>query len=93
MNGYDIQAETGVAIITCPECNAHFPDVEKVCPECKNETVSYWITCNNLTFSVTTSNKIIVDTAPIVSKFIGQPLSNLVGWLLGAGKSVEVKKL
>lgn len=98
MNGYDIQAETGVAIITCPECNAHFPDVDRVCPECKNEPVTYRITCDNSTFTCETTNGIVTGTpepfkSPIVGKFVGYPVTHLIGWLLGTGKSVEIRTL
>lgn len=43
-------------------------------------TQSWWISCPLFTVQVTTVDGIIRDAAPIVRKFIGQPLANLVRW-------------
>ena len=42
---------------------------------------SWWISCHRMTVFVGTENGGIVEAAPIVRRFIGQPLSNLTGWL------------
>lgn len=41
----------------------------------------YWLSCSRFTIQVNTDdNGIIVWTAPIARKFVGQPLQNLVRW-------------
>jgi hypothetical protein len=40
---------------------------------------SYWLSCNNFTVKVSTdANDRVVGGAPLIRKFIGQPMSNLV---------------
>jgi hypothetical protein len=42
----------------------------------------YWLSTVKMTVGVTTdASGIVVEAAPIVRKFIGQPLDNLVRWL------------
>ena len=46
-------------------------------------STSWWVSCNKFTIGVTTDDsaaKVITDAAPIVKKFIGQPLDNLLRW-------------
>jgi len=46
--------------------------------------VKYWLSCHRFTVQVNTDMAgIIVWTAPITRKFIGQPLTNLLGWCGG----------
>ena len=42
----------------------------------------YWLSTNKMTVMVETDDKeIIKDSPPIVRKFIGQPINNLINWL------------
>jgi hypothetical protein len=44
-------------------------------------STSWWVSCNKFTVGVTTDDaKVITDAPPIVKKFIGQPLDNLLRW-------------
>lgn len=50
---------------------------------------AWWLSTNRMTVGVTTNSEdIIVETAPIVYKFKGQPLTSLLRWL---SKQGEVK--
>jgi hypothetical protein len=44
-------------------------------------TKIWWLSTESMTVQVITENGVIVDAAPIVQKFKGQPLSNLIGWM------------
>ena len=47
---------------------------------------SYWLSTHRMTVSVDTDDrKVITDAPPIVHKFIGQSLSNLIAWMAGQG--------
>lgn len=47
---------------------------------------SYWMSTNKMTVSVDADDRdVIVAAAPIVYKFIGQPISNLRNWLSRQG--------
>jgi len=47
---------------------------------------SYWMSTSKMTVSVDVDNRdVIVAAAPIVYKFIGQPISNLRNWLSRQG--------
>jgi hypothetical protein len=53
----------------------------------------YWISNKIMTFWCKTKDGIIVDSAPIVKKFIGQPLSNFIKWSnIKIGKT-DIKEL
>ena len=43
----------------------------------------WWFSCNNFTCYVQTDeNNLVTDkSAPIVGKFVGQPVKKLVGWI------------
>jgi len=41
----------------------------------------WWLSCKKMTFGVQTKDGIIVYGAPIVKKFRGQPLDNLIRWM------------
>lgn len=41
----------------------------------------YWMSCNQLTVQVNEENGVIVWTAPVTRKFVGQPVSKLRWWL------------
>ncbi len=45
--------------------------------------VRHWISCNKFTVQVNTIDGMIVNAAPLVNKFRGQPVANLLKW---AGK-------
>ena len=46
----------------------------------------HWISCTAFTVSVATDAQgRIVEAAPIVRKFLGQPLVNLLGWANARG--------
>lgn len=51
--------------------------------------VKHWVSCRMFTVQVNTIEDRITWAAPIVRKFIGQPLSNLLRWA-GPGVRVEV---
>lgn len=45
-------------------------------------TTEYWISSLRMTVGVTVNNAgVIVDAAPVVRKFIGQPFKNLTRWM------------
>lgn len=48
----------------------------------------WWVSCPQFTVWVQTSNGIILDSAPIVRRFIGQPLINLIRW-----KNCELREI
>uniref|UniRef100_A0A6M3IJC9 Uncharacterized protein n=1 Tax=viral metagenome TaxID=1070528 RepID=A0A6M3IJC9_9ZZZZ len=41
----------------------------------------YWISCSKFTCKFTEQNGKIVDSAPIIRKFIGQSTNNLLSWI------------
>ena len=45
----------------------------------------HWMSCYKFTIKVSTVNGIIVETAPIARKFIGQPFANLERWMKKLG--------
>jgi len=45
----------------------------------------HWISCVRFTVQVNTEDGVIVLAAPIVRKFIGQRLENLLGWCARLG--------
>lgn len=48
----------------------------------KTEVTKYWFTCTKFTVRVDVNAKgMIVWTAPITRRFIGQPLANLEKWV------------
>lgn len=65
----------------------HGPYVEQVEQRALRK---YWVSCPRFTIQVNTVNSRIVRAAPIVRKFIGQPLDNLIRW---AGRSTQVTEL
>lgn len=47
---------------------------------------SWWLSTEKMTVYVETdANDRIINAAPIVNRFIGQPLDNLLGWLSRQG--------
>ena len=55
----------------------------------------YWVSCLKFTVCVRTHNGVIVEAAPIVRKFVGQPTVNLLNWArkFGGLKVVEIMKV
>lgn len=56
----------------------------------------WWLSSHKMTFSVgVNDSNIIVDPAPIIKKFKGQPLNNLIGWMKKQGgfRSEKMLKL
>lgn len=52
------------------------------CPE----TVSkYWLSCRKFTVQVNVRRGIVVWTAPVCSRFVGQPLSHIQQWFMSFG--------
>ena len=45
----------------------------------------HWLSSRRMTVGVRTENGLIVEAAPIVRKFIEQPLANLQGWMRRQG--------
>jgi hypothetical protein len=45
----------------------------------------WWLSCSRFTVGVEIKDGVIVDAAPIVRKFIGQPTRNLGRWMRGIG--------
>lgn len=60
---------------------------------------SYWLSCKKFTVQVEVDdNGIITEGAPIVKKFVGQPIVNLTRWMNDLGgfrfnklKSIETE--
>ena len=47
---------------------------------------SYWLSCEKFTVQVDVDkDNVIVHTAPIVRKFVGQQFDRLVEWMAGLG--------
>lgn len=46
----------------------------------------HWISCARFTVEVETDGDKIVRAAPIVRKFLGQPLANLLEWAQSLGE-------
>jgi len=46
---------------------------------------TFWLSSPRMTVRVRVRGKIIIDAAPVVRVFIGQPLPNLVQWLQRQG--------
>lgn len=42
--------------------------------------VAWYVSCRRFTVCVYTRDGVIVAAAPVVRKFVGQPLGNLVSW-------------
>jgi hypothetical protein len=51
--------------------------------------ITYWVSSTIGTCFVETKQGVIIDTAPLWGKFIGQPLSNLTRWLSNKGLIVR----
>ena len=48
--------------------------------------MKWWFSCNKFTvFVETDDDSVIAKTAPVVRKFVGQPLSKLEAWFRGFG--------
>lgn len=45
----------------------------------------WWISCLKFTVQVNVKDGVIVNAAPVVTKFKGQPLSNLLRWAAKLG--------
>lgn len=55
--------------------------------------MTLWLSCSRFTVKVETRGLTIVDAAPLVRKFVGQPLANLVTWAERVGGLVRVEVL
>lgn len=65
----------------------------KVNPDFKSQCATWWLSNKQLTIKVEIDdNSNIKTAAPVVYKFIGQPLSNLIRWMNSMGKT-EVNKI
>ncbi len=54
--------------------------------------VAHWVSCSRMTVRVVTENGVIVEAAPAVRGFLGQPLWNLKLWFRKFG-GLQVEKL
>lgn len=58
--------------------------------------MKHWVSCRLFTVRVITTRGIVTSAAPIVAKFKGQPLDNLLRWAARQGglihKTSEVKQ-
>jgi hypothetical protein len=57
----------------------------------------YWVSSDKITVEAVVSDAgIVIDTAPVTKRFVGQPFSNLRHWLIKQGgyreELVEEKK-
>lgn len=48
-------------------------------------TEIYWLSCSKMTVRVDVRDGVIIDAAPVVRKFVGQPLENLTRWMWKLG--------
>lgn len=46
---------------------------------------SYWVSCKQFTCLVRAEDGKIIEAAPMVRRFIGQPLHKLLDWAVGLG--------
>jgi len=53
---------------------------------------TWWVSCDRMTVKVVTEDRMIVEAAPIVWKFKGQNLKNLLLWIkkFGNPKCVRI---
>ncbi len=58
----------------------------------KHNSGLLWVSCPKFTVKLIIKNGMIVDTAPVVKRFIGQPYMNLINWFRRFGK-VRVERL
>ena len=49
------------------------------------ERVTWWVSCRRFTAKAVVIDGRIVDAAPILRKFIGQPITNLLDWARSLG--------
>jgi len=58
---------------------------------------SWWFSCKSFTCLVVSNehNLVTADSAPIVRRFIGQPIKNLADWMrkIGGFKSAELTSM
>lgn len=54
-------------------------------------TISWWLSNQRMTVKVVLRDRVIIDAAPIVRKFIGQPFQNLVGWMKRMGPPLTMQ--
>lgn len=59
--------------------------------ECEDEKC-WWVSCKKMTILVVSKDGIITGGAPIINKFIGQPLRNLKKWLEPMG-DLKIEKV
>jgi len=45
----------------------------------------WWVSCHKFTVKVCIRDERIIDAAPIVRRFKGQPLDNLLSWMKSVG--------
>lgn len=47
--------------------------------------MTYWVCCDRFTVLVRAEEGRITEAAPIVRRFVGQPMNNLLNWARGLG--------
>lgn len=47
--------------------------------------MNWWLSSSRMTVGVQVIDGIITDGAPIIQRFVGQPLGNLIGWMKKQG--------
>jgi hypothetical protein len=45
----------------------------------------YWLSSNKMTISADVEKGVIIETAPVARKFVGQPIQNLIRWMRKQG--------
>lgn len=60
----------------------------------EGDCVKYWVSCSRFSVQVNTDERgTIIWAAPIVRRFIGQPLGNLVRWASASAIPLDIRQL
>ena len=71
--------------------NANYTGSIPVSPTMFKDDDEWWhVTCKSFTCCAVSREGIIIESAPIIRKFIGQRIDNLDRWVNSIGGSVEI---
>jgi len=53
----------------------------------------YWVSCSKFTVMIIVVNNKIIDAAPVINKFVGQPLDNLSKWMNTKFEGYQIEEI